>query len=146
MGAEPSLERLLALELTDSQGAAWRFSDALRRGPLLVVFIRGAWCFLSRRALGGLRAEAERFALEGWQVAVVSPDPPDKLDALAKRVKASYPMLSDPASTAAEALGAVLERRHQCPFPAAFLIAPDGVIRFRHVGRDSRDWPDWKEI
>jgi peroxiredoxin len=146
MGADAAIERLLELELSDSQGAAWRFADALRRGPLLIVFIRGAWCFLSRRALGGLRTEAERLASEGCQVVVVSPEPVEKLEALAKRVKAFYPLLSDPGSTAAEALGAVIERRHQCPFPAAFLIAPDGVIRFRHVGRDARDWPDWKEI
>jgi peroxiredoxin len=34
---------MIDLTLTDQNGQAWRLSDALRRGAVVLVFYRGDW-------------------------------------------------------------------------------------------------------
>ena len=37
------VDKAIDFELTDQQGHAWRLTDHLQQGPVLVVFYRGDW-------------------------------------------------------------------------------------------------------
>jgi len=37
------VDRAIDFELPDHHGKAWRLSDLLERGPVLLVFYRGDW-------------------------------------------------------------------------------------------------------
>jgi peroxiredoxin len=37
------VERAIEFELSDQDGRPWRLSEALERGPVLLVFYRGDW-------------------------------------------------------------------------------------------------------
>ncbi|MBI3890627.1 MAG: redoxin domain-containing protein [Candidatus Wallbacteria bacterium] len=130
----------------DCDGLAWNLSAELDRAALLLVFFRGNWCFLSRRALAALRAAGSLFEERGCRLAAVSVEPPEKLIELRKRLKLKFCLLTDPKLELARAFGLPIERRFDCPFPAVFVLAPDGEVLFRHLGRTGRDWPDWQLV
>ncbi|MBI2944978.1 MAG: redoxin domain-containing protein [Candidatus Wallbacteria bacterium] len=130
----------------DCDGEGWELTADLSAGPVLLVFYRGSWCFLSRRALAALREELPLFTRQGCQVVLVSVEPTEKMIELRRRLKLSFRIVADDDLAIAGAFALPIERRFGCPFPAALLIAPGGQVLFRHVGRTGRDWPDWRQV
>lgn len=125
----------------------------------LLVFYRGGWCPYCTKHLSALQeVEAELLKL-GYQILAISPEPAAALAGIAEKHGLAYRLLSDPGAAAAQAFGLAFRvdsatqktyagygiplqpipgepEARWLPVPAAFVVGPDGVIRFAFTNPD----------
>ena len=141
-------------------GDATTLANELGGKPAILIFYRGGWCPYCNRHLGELQElEAELLAL-GYRILAISLDRPEKLAETAGELETTYTLLSDSSAEAAKAFGLAFtvdaetiekyhgygidlekasgEPHHILPVPAAFIIDPDGIIRFSYANPDYR--------
>lgn len=141
--------------LLDQHDKRFSLSEALQRGPAVVLFVRGAWCpfcAITLRAYGRVRAALAR---EGASLVAISPAVIQNVKASAEREVLQYQLLSDNNLTVAASYGLVWEPDvamqkvyaklghdlpsingtgdWRLPIPAGYVIAPDGVVRSARV-------------
>lgn len=144
--------------LLDQRGKSFSLSDALRRGPVVALFVRGGWCpfcSITLRAFDNVRVALER---AGASLVAISPATPVNVEATAERDVLHYSMLSDPSLVVASSYGLVWEPNAELqsvyarlghdipringtgdwrlPIPAGYVIGIDGIIHAARV--DSR--------
>ena len=146
--------------LTDHLGQPWRFEEAQKTGPLLVVFYRGGWCPYCNLELKAYQTMLPDIMESGGQLVAVSPEPPDGSLTTIEKNALEFPVLTDARNELAQALGIVIEMTPELqdlmagydldlsrknagtgwtlPIPATFVVARDGTIEFAHVDRDYR--------
>ena len=136
--------------LLDQHDVPFSLSDALRRGPAVVLFVRGGWCpfcAITLRAYDRVRATLVR---EGASLVAISPATIQNVKASADRDSIRYQMLADQDLKVAETYGLVWEPGPdlqqvyarlghnvpvingtgdwRLPIPAGYVIAPDGIV------------------
>lgn len=117
------------VEFKTITGERFRLRD-WRGHPVLVSFWASD-CRACLEEIPDLSALQRDYAARGFRlIAVAMPyDPPNRIVAAARENKLPYPVAIDPLGQAADAFGPVRG------VPASFLIAPDGRIILRHLGR-----------
>ena len=80
-------------------------SESFLGHPAAFVFIRGNWCPLCVAQVRELAASYQSLAERGIEVALISPQSLEETRALAERFGVSFRYLTDPAASAAAALG-----------------------------------------
>jgi len=137
--------------LTNANGKEVKLSDELKKGPVVLVFYRGAWCPICNIHLRSLQKSLPAFQKQGAQVIAVSPQKPsfskkqledhplpfEVLSDLDFKVLKAYNLYFDfdPALNGlykkfgidVEAYNG--EGRLGLPAPATFIIAKDGTIK-----------------
>ncbi len=148
------------VSLLDPEGAAISLSSLWAKGPVLINFYRGGWCPYCNLELKAYQYELETVRSLGAELVAISPETPDRAEATAAKNEISYPVLTDPQNSLAEALGIVftlppeLEKLYEMfgnnlpeahgeagwrlPIPATYVVGRDGVIAFASVARDYR--------
>jgi len=146
--------------LLGSDGAALSLSSLLSKGPVLINFYRGGWCPYCNLELKAYQDELETVRSLGAELVAISPETPDRAMTTAEKNAVTYPVLTDPQNSLAEALGIVFdlpkelaalyetfgnnlpeangEAGWRLPIPATYVVGSDGVILFAHVARDYR--------
>jgi peroxiredoxin len=146
--------------LLGSDGAAVSLSALLAKGPVLINFYRGGWCPYCNLELKAYQDELETVRSFGAELVAISPESPDRATTTAEKNAVTYPVLTDPQNSLAEALGIVFdlpkelaalyesfgnnlpeahgEAGWRLPIPATYVVGADGVIVFAHVARDYR--------
>lgn len=146
--------------LQNSDGADFDLSSLLAKGPVLINFYRGGWCPYCNLELKAYQDELETVRSLGAELVAISPETPDRAEATAAKNQISYPVLTDPQNSLAEALGIVftlppeLEKLYEMfgnnlpeahgedgwrlPIPATYVVGADGKIVFAHIARDYR--------
>jgi peroxiredoxin len=160
--AEQSLEvgeTLPDFELPDRAGRMMSGNDILDRGPLVLAFFRGGWCPYCDATLRALEAARPSIEAAGATLVGVAPESPEQLERTASARGLGFLLLSDTNGAFAglcgiryevpvahidfyRRMGIDLERRHagaswSLPLPATYVVAQDGIIRFRFID------PDW---
>lgn len=152
--------------LIDQHDKIFSLSDALTRGPSVVLFVRGGWCpfcSITLRAFDRVRAA---LAQEGASLVAVSPATAPNLKAAADREFLRYQLLSDQSLKVATEYGLVWEpepplqkvyvklghdlpringtRDWRLPIPAGYVIGQDRLVRAARVSASltSRLTPD----
>jgi thiol-disulfide isomerase/thioredoxin len=118
------------LELVDLQGARHRLADY--RGKVVLVNFWATWCTPCREEMPSI--ERLRAALEGKPFAVLAvnlAEPEARIRKFLEAVPVRFPVLLDRDAAAARAWQAKV-------LPATYIVGPDGVIRYRHLGE--LDW------
>jgi thiol-disulfide isomerase/thioredoxin len=118
------------LELSDIQGV--RHSLADYRGKVVLVNFWATWCVPCREEMPSI--ERLRASLEGRPFAVLAvnlAEPESRIRKFLEAVPVRFPVLVDRDTKTAKAWQAKL-------LPATYIIGPDGVIRYRHLGE--LDW------
>jgi peroxiredoxin len=160
--AESSLQTgdtLPDLALPDTTGQIHTGEELTSRGPLVLVFFRGAWCPYCDVAFGQVEAARPEIENAGALLVGVCPDRPDVLhqSAIVER-GARYLLLTDPGGDFARLCGlrweasedhvAFLKRisvdlptRHDdtswtLPIPASYIVDRQGVVRFAYANAD----------
>ena len=131
--------RVADFECYDHLGAAFRLTEHLGQGPLLVVFFRGHWCPYCRRYLGKLRDHFPRLRARGAQLVAISPEPPATSRALATELSLPFRLLSDPAGAVIDSFGVRngFRAAHSVlPHASVFLLDASGVVRFHSIDRN----------
>ena len=154
--------------LPDCDGRPISLSEMLKRGPLVLTFIRGGWsvfCLMELRALqGALSGIRDR----GAEVLAISPEINERVDDLRTRESLGFPVLCDANNAVARRFGIVhdlpesLQRlylkwgyslpefngidRWELPLPATYVIDTGRRVRAAVVEKDPTRRMDIKDI
>ena len=118
------------LELVDLEGKRHRLSDY--RGAAVVVNFWATWCVPCRDEMPSL--ERLRASVDGKRVVILAvnlAEPDSRVRKFLDAMPVRFPILMDREASVAKAWQAKL-------LPATFVVGPDGVIRYRHLGE--LDW------
>ncbi|HTH14288.1 MAG TPA: peroxiredoxin-like family protein [Spirochaetia bacterium] len=153
-------EEIPSFTLPDALGRPVNSTDLLVKGPLVIVFYRGAWCPWCNVQLKGIQDNLEEIQQLGAQLVAISPMTPDDSLSLAEKHGLEYPVLSDRGLKIAREFGLVypldeaMQTFHQTigvdlirwngsgtvelPVPATYVVDHDGIV----VSRVDPDWRD----
>ena len=81
--------------LKNAFGETVRLSDELKKGPVVLIFYRGAWCPYCNLHLHVLKKANPQFEQYGAQLIAISPQQPDKSAEQVKKDGFSFQVLSD---------------------------------------------------
>lgn len=143
-------ETIRDFELPDATGAMVKSLDLRTRGPLLIVFYRGAWCPFCNLTLQAFQERYSEIKSRGVSLVAISPQTPDQSLTLQEKYNIRFPVLSDGGNKVARQFGIVFEldgdlkvvqeqfgvdipsfngvHSFQLPIPATFLISMDGKV------------------
>ena len=126
------------LALYDLEGRPHRLADY--RGKVVLVNFWATWCEPCRDEMPSI--ERLRAALEGKPFAVLAvnlAEPPSRIRTFLAKVPVGFAVLLDRDTATAKAWQAKL-------LPATYIIGPDGVIRYRHLGELDWSKPEVREV
>nr|MBS0037079.1 AhpC/TSA family protein [Saprospiraceae bacterium] len=144
---------------SDLYDNAFHLEEALKKGPLVLIFYRGQWCPICNKHLKKLEKRLEDIYSQGASVAAVSPEKSEFLKRTAKKTHASFTLLHDENYTISDKfdvtfkpgkfsrliyngiLGADLKEAHtddsqRLPIPATYIINRNKKIVWRHFTPD----------
>lgn len=151
-------ERAPDFTLPNAFGQAVNLYDELRKGPVVLVFYRGAWCPYCNIHLHALRESLPQFQALGAQLIAITSQTPDKSLEQFKAAPREFDVLSDLDSEAMRTyrlyfevdpdLAAIYRKhgldlieyngpgRNVLPAPGAFVIDRDGIVRAMQADTD----------
>lgn len=154
--------------LTNAFGKAVTLSNELKKGPVILVFYRGAWCPFCNMHLHVLHESLPAFKQHGAQLIAVTPQTPDKSAAQITRDNYPFEVLSDLDSAVMKSYQLYYEldpelvkvyRKHDLdveafngpgrnvlPIPGTFIIDSKGIIRGMHADTDYKERMEPVEI
>lgn len=133
----------------------YSLADALSKGEVVLIFIRGQWCPFCNKHLKEIQDKLPFIYQKGASVVVVSPEKSDFIKLTIEKTGAEFSVLYDEDYKIAKAydvlfkpkaivralynvvMGAKLKESHsddseQLPIPATFIISKEGKIKWRH--------------
>jgi len=145
-----------AIDLHDNK---FLLSEALKNGPVVVIFYRGQWCPICNKHLKNLQDSLNLIYDKGATVVAISPEKSEFLKRTAEKTHASFALLYDDAYRISNQfdvtfrpdsmsrlmyngmLGANLKEAQtddsqQLPIPATFIIDKNSKIVWRHFDPD----------
>ncbi len=143
----------------DADSNTFVLKEALKEGPVVLIFYRGFWCPVCNKHLSKLQDSLLLIEKTGARVIAISPEKPIYLDKMAKKTGAEFTLLYDEGYKIADAfevtfkpkkvelftynviLGAKLKKTHtddsqRLPIPATFVINRNGKITWRQFDPD----------
>lgn len=142
-------------KLINPYGKTVSLKDSLTKGPVILVFYRGAWCPYCNLHLKVLKESLPEFKKYGAQLITVTPQKPDKTIEQFKDDGYPFEVLSDPEYQVMKAYNlyfdlpaeviSIYERigidvaahngegRFGLPVPASFVLDKSGTIRAVHA-------------
>ncbi|GLP97098.1 peroxiredoxin-like family protein [Paraferrimonas sedimenticola] len=150
-----------SVTLKDHKGEKVSLNQLAAQQPTLLVFYRGGWCPFCNQQLASLQQVLPQIKDLGYQVAAISPDTPERLNASRIDGEIDYTLLSDNGLDAIRAFGLAffledsLAKRYRdkmgsvfatadgtdrivLPVPAVYLLDTDGKVQFSYVNPDYR--------
>lgn len=147
-----------SFKLKDAYDKEITSGDLLKKGHIVLVFYRGAWCPFCNLYLRGLQRSIGEFGERGAQLVAISVEPPDRSLKVVKDNKLEYTVLSDPGLETArkfgivytipEALDSAAKQRgfdigkyngtekSELPVSATYVISSEGKIEFAFLDVD----------
>ncbi|RIX50281.1 AhpC/TSA family protein [Paenibacillus nanensis] len=145
--------------LPNALGKSVTLHDELRKGPVILIFYRGAWCPYCNIQLRAFQNLLQDFHDRGCQLIAVSPQSPDHTLSQAEKEGLAYHVLSDSNGRAAESYNLLFElpdylqmtftqefrldltefnqsERWVLPVPATYIIDQEGIVRYASVDPD----------
>ena len=151
-------DRVPDFVLTDANGENVNSIDLVRKGPVIIVFLRGLWCWYSHTTLIALEAINETLNNFGVSLVAISPQLHFSPADMGRRQQVSFPVLRDvnsrvalefqvawrlpaPVKNKYRALGADLDKMNgaDCdllPMASFFVIDRQGTIVYSAVNAD----------
>lgn len=105
--------------------------------PKLLVFYRGAQCGLCRVQLQQLETNLNGYRRKGIQIIAITLDPPDRSRVLLDELSLRFDLVS--ADSATFAIWGAMDPNSSIALPATFIIDRQGLVRYRHIGRNAAD-------
>ena len=151
-------EKAPDFKLSNALGKEVSLKDELKKGPVVLVFYRGAWCPFCNMHLHVLQQSLSQFKKYGAQLITVTPQTPDKsaeqikkdgypfevLSDLDSKVMQTYKLyyeLPDDLVAVYKSHGLDVEAfngvgRNVLPVPGSFVIDKKGIVRAMHAQTD----------
>jgi peroxiredoxin len=157
-----------AFELSDHNGKRISSADLLRKGRLVLIFIRGRWCPFCVGQLEAMNCIAAEIEGAGASLVAVSPQTEKQAFFMHDQHRLAFPLLVDAHNQLARQFGLVyrvsdeqqglyrstfINLHHvngdtswELPIPAMFVFDGDGTIVFASANEDYMDRPEPLEI
>ena len=90
VGAEVSM-----FTAKDQFGNNYKLSEALKKGPVVLLFYRGQWCPVCNKHLSQLQDSLQLIYNKGATVIAISPERPEYLKKTEEKTKATFTLLYD---------------------------------------------------
>ena len=135
-------------ELTSLSGDQIKLSDMLKKGPVVLVMLRGYpgyQCPFCTAQVGGMINKAKQLADKGAQVLLVYPGPADGLKDHAaefvqgKDIPANFNLLLDPDYTFTNLYHLRWDAKNETSYPSTFVLDKDGKVVFAKVSHEHGD-------
>jgi peroxiredoxin len=123
--------------LGDARGKPVSGAALLTKGPLVVVFYRGAWCPYCNIYLHAWQARLPELQSRGATLVAVSGEPPDRTAAVVQKTEATFTVLSDPGYAVSRKFGVVYE----VPRAVAAMMAGRGLEFKSYYGTEKAELP-----
>ena len=122
----------------DTNDSTFVLSEALKDGPIVMIFYRGQWCPYCNRHLSNLQDSLEMITGKGARVIAISPEPQEKAGVMKEKTGATFTLLHDEDYHIEEAYDVTFRSklRGYLPVPATYIINKEGVIVWRHFDPD----------
>lgn len=144
--APPAIgEKARSFTLTSLQGTTVRLSEAVARGPVVLVVLRG-WpgydCPFCTRQFGDYLKHAPDLEQAGAHVLFVYPGPADGLKAHAdafiknRELPGHFTFLLDPDYTFTNAYALRWDAKAETAYPSTFVIDKAGTVRFANISKE----------
>ena len=146
--------------LGDAAGKKVSSAEILARGPMVVVFYRGAWCPYCNIYLHRWQDYLPQLGARKATLVAISGEPPDRTAAVARKTEATFTVLSDPGYAVSRQFGIVYEvptgvteamkgrgldlkgyygtGKAELPLSATYVVAQDGTIAYAFLDADYR--------
>jgi len=144
--------------LPDAHGNPVGSAALLAKGPLVVIFYRGAWCPFCNLYLSSVQEYLPRIEAGGATLVAISGEQPDRSLTVEQKNSLAFPVLSDPALVVARQFGIAYElpqvvdeaiqavgfdmrtyygtEKAELPLSATYVIGTDGTILYDFVTVD----------
>ena len=155
-------------KLKDQSGVEVSLKELKKKGPVVVLFYRGAWCPFCNRQLKALQDSLEQIYTRGAQVVAITPELPEGIDSTVKKTGAIFPILYDQDMKVAkeyqvafavddrtvgryktggiDLLKANGQRSAMLPVPAVYIINTEGSVTYRYFNENYRTRVSVQEI
>jgi peroxiredoxin len=156
-------KRIPDVNLRDAQRGPINLNLQIDNKPTVLIFYRGGWCPVCNKHKAELTELYKEFALSGYQLIIISPDPPEMITEmeLSEDTLAAPQVFSDFQLEAARAFGVafraedeyidkaaqydkrILERskelRNVLPLTSVFIIDSNGIVQYVHVSPNTNE-------
>lgn len=156
-------------EAIDSDSNVFTLSDALKDGPVVIIFYRGQWCPVCNKHLSQIQDSLKMITDKGAQVVAISAQKPEYLEKMSHKTGVKYTLLYDDGFEISEAfdvsfkptattiftynvvLNAKLKKSQtddseRLPIPATYIIDKNGVIVWRQFDPNYKNRSTVKDI
>jgi peroxiredoxin len=153
----------------DADSVTFILAEAIKKGPVVLIFYRGQWCSICNRHLAAVQDSLKLITDRGASVVAVSPQKPAYLEKMADKTGATFRLLYDKGFAISDAydvtftpeswqliryntgLNADLKESQsddsqRLPIPATYLINSDGMIVWRHFDPNYKNRSTVKDI
>lgn len=153
----------------DAHEHEFSLQNALKNGPVVIIFYRGHWCPICNKHLSKVQDSLSLISNTGASVIAISPEKPELLLEMEEKTKAEFTLLYDEGYKIAQAfdvtflpnkselfkyntfLRADLEEAHsddsqRLPIPATFIINQDGIVVWRQFDPNYMNRSSVKDI
>lgn len=143
----------------DADNQNFNLQEALKKGPVVLIFYRGQWCPICNRHLSQIQDSLQLITDRGASVIAISPEKPEYLEKMEEKTGAKFTLLYDEGYKIENAydvtftpddkqifmyntiLNARLKESHsdasqRLPIPATYIIGKDGKIVWRQFNPD----------
>lgn len=152
----------------DQDGKTIDLKQALKRGPVVMLFYRGQWCPYCNKQLSHFSDSLQSIIAKGAMLLAITPETAENIKKTVEKTKTVFPVIEDGAmnimrsykvnfavdeKTIARYKGYGIDFDKEngsnganLPVPATYVIGTDGKIRFVFFNRDYRKRVSVKEI
>ncbi len=157
LGLKPGA-KMPPFSLKNMDGKIVNSDDLLKKGNLVVIFYRGAWCPFCNLYLQSLQKDAAKIKEAGGEIVAISAENPDNSAGVAKKNELQFTVLSDPQLETARKFGIVYQipketdeqykskgldvaknnemEKAELPLGATFIVRQDGEIVYAYLDTD----------
>ncbi|MBB1286395.1 AhpC/TSA family protein [Flavisolibacter sp. BT320] len=155
-------------KMKDQSGVEVSLKELRKKGPVVLLFYRGAWCPFCNRQLKGLQDSLGMLYTRGAQVVAITPELPEGIDSTVKKTGAIFPILHDQDLKVSSAYQVVYnvdertvgryktggidllkvngQRSAMLPVPAVYIINTEGSVTYRYFNENYRTRVSVQEI
>ena len=153
----------------DADSSTFKLAEALKIGPIVIIFYRGHWCPVCNKHLSQIQDSLSLIMEKGATVIAVSPEKPEYLEKMEEKTGAKFRLLYDKDYKISDAydvtflpdtkqivlyntmLNAKLKESHsedrqRLPIPATYIIDSKGNIVWRQFDPDYKNRSTVKDI
>jgi peroxiredoxin len=152
----------------DQNGKMISLKQALKKGPVVMLFYRGQWCPFCNKQLSHFADSLSQLTAKGASILAITPETPGNIKMTIEKTKSSFPVLEDAGLsimkqykvnfavdentiTKYKGYGIDFDKANgsngaNLPVPATYIIGQNGIIKYVFFNTDYRKRASVKDI